>query len=441
MKTDILIVGGGPAGILAGQTAKGIDPELKITMVKDEPGIIIRCSEPYVIGGEVKLNDIIHSDDEMIGSKGITVLVDRVTGIDYKRKTAWTRNNREISFDRLILATGAKPFIPRIQGNKLKNVFTLRNAEDTKNLKRVSDKAENAVIIGGGAIGVEVGSLLRKKGLNVTIVEIASQLLAGAYDEEFSQKVELVLREKGINVLLGRGVSAIKGEKNVEEVLIEGERIPADFVVISAGVRADTELAEEIGCRIGRFGIKIDKYCRTSLSDVYACGDCAQSLSFITKKPVPSQLATTAVLEGKIAGANAAGKREEFPRIVNPSVTAFFDSAIGRVGLTEKQARDEGIPYVVGYGKSLNKYPSQREAEFIENKLVFEKETKRLIGAQVFGGKEGIDERIDLLSLAIHKGVRIEDLCHFSHCAHPELSPLPFTEPIVLAAEDALNRI
>ncbi len=441
MKTDILIVGGGPAGILAGQTAKKVDPELRITMVKDEPDIIIRCSEPYVINGEVKLRDIIHSDDEMIGSKGIIVLIDRITGIDYEKKTAMTRNKREISFNKVILATGAKPFIPNILGKELKNVFTLRNTKDTRNLKIISDKAKNAVIIGGGAIGIAVGSLLRKKGLNASIIDVSPHLLAGAYDAEFSQRIEFLLKKKGIKIFTRKRVNAIKGEGEVEEVLIENKKIPADFVVISAGVRANTELAEKIGCKIGRFGIEIDKYCRTSLKDVYACGDCTQSLSFITKKPVPSQLATTAVLEGKIAGANATGKREEFPRIINPSVTVLFDSAIGRTGLTEKQARDEGIEIIPGYGKSMNKYPSQREAEFIENKLIFEKEGKKLIGAQIFGGKEGIDERIDLLSLAIHQRVRIGDLCHFSHCAHPELSPPPFSEPIVMAAEDALNKI
>jgi len=403
MKTDILIVGGGPAGLLAGHSAKNVNKNLKILLVKNEKDIIIRCSEPYVIGGEVRLQKIIHSDEEMLKSKGIDVLVDEVTKIDYAGKTAYTKSKNKILFEKLILATGAEPFIPPIPGADLKGVFTLRNTEDTKNIKRISGVKKRAVIIGGGAIGIEVASLLRKKGLQVGIAEINPHLMPEAYDEEFGQKIEGILKKNGIKLLLGKKITAITGGNEATGILFGNKKLQTDFVILAAGVRSNTRLAKDCGCRIGKFGIEINEQCQTSLKNVYACGDCTQSLGFITNKPTPSQLATTAVLEGKVAGLTAAGKKARYPQVINPSVTVFFDCASGRVGLTERQAEEEGIKVVTGYGKAMNKYPSQKQAEFIENKLIFRKNSGTLIGAQIFGGKEGIDERIDLLALVIHK--------------------------------------
>jgi len=439
MKTDILVVGGGPAGILAGMSAKMTNPKLDVTLIKKEKGVTIKCSEPYVIGDVLKLKNIVFSD-KMISEAGIKLIIDEATKVDTKKKVVFTKK-RKINYKKLILATGANPFVPPIPGTNLKNVFTLRTSDDVKKIYNQIKKAKNIVIVGGGAIGIELASLLSKK-KNVTIIEILPHLVYGAYDEEFSKIVEKTLKKSGIKILKNEGVKEIKGNKKVEFlVTTKSKKIKTDMVLFSTGVRSETKLARDTGIRVGKFGIWIKNTMETSIKDVYACGDCAQAIDFITKKPTSSQLATTAVFQGKVAGANAAGMKNKYDGVVNPAVSAFCGIAIGRVGFTEKQAKENGFKIVTGNSESSTKYPYHPGAKKIKIKLVFDKKTRRILGAQIFGGSEGVSQRINLLSLAIYNRMKIENLMELNYCAHPELTPLPFAEPIVMAAEDAMKKL
>ena len=437
-KIDILIIGGGPAGIVASHLAKKINPKLKILIVKKEKGIAIRCSEPYVIGEKVKLEDIVVPDEEMIQKAGIDLMIDEVIKIDHQDKKVYTKNKEEIVYDKLILATGANPFVPPIENTDLKNIFTLRDVRDTLDIFNTSKQASKALVVGGGAIGIELASLLKEKGLEVTIVEFMPHLVSGTYDEDFSKKVEKTLANQGINLILKESVKSFQGKERVEKTITSsGKEIKTDLVVISCGVRSEVKLAQEMGSKIGKFGIQVNKKMETSKNDVYACGDCAQAISSITGKPCPSQLATTAVIQGKIAGMNAAEGNVEYQGVTNPAVSVIFDVACGCVGLTEKLAQQENIDTLVGKADSFTRYTCHPGKKAISLKLIFNKENEQIIGAQIFGGEEGISQRINLLSLAIQNKLTRKDLASFHYCAHPELTPLPFAEPIVMATESA----
>jgi len=218
-------------------------------------------------------------------------------------------------------------------------------------------KAKDVVIIGGGAIGIEVSSLLNREKRKVVIIELLPHLVSGSYDEEFSKDIEKILKEKGIKVLTNESAKRFLGDVKVRYILTsKGKKIRADLVILSIGVRSNTDLAKDAGLEIGKFGIKVDEYQRTSDKDIYAIGDCAQAIDFITGKPTPSQLATTAVFQGKIAAINIVGGKIKYKGVVNPSVSEIFDLAIGRVGLTEKQAEGNGFKVVVGRANSYNIY-------------------------------------------------------------------------------------
>ncbi|MCK5149621.1 FAD-dependent oxidoreductase [Candidatus Pacearchaeota archaeon] len=425
IKTDILIIGGGPAGILAGMVAKQINPKLKITLIKKEKGIDIRCSEPYVICGLVKLKNMIHSD-EMI-SNAINLIIDEATKISPSEKIVYTKT-KQIKYKKLIIATGALPFVPEIF-KEVKNVFTLRTSQDVKKIQDKLNTSKNVVVIGGGAIGIELASFIKNK--KITLIELSSHLVSGLYDKEFSKKVEDILKEQKIKLLLNTKIKKID-----DKIILSKEKIKFDLILLCAGVRSDTKLAEQAGIKIGKFGIFTKKNQETNVKDIYACGDCAQAISFIDNKPTPSQIAPVAVIQGKVAGVNAAGGKAEYSGVTNSSVSHFFEQSIGRVGFTEKQAIEKKFKVIMGKSKSFTKYANQPNAKPVEIKLVFDKKTKRILGAQIFGGNEGLAQRINLLSLAIKHKMTFEDLAKLDYCAHPELTPFPFAEGIVMAAEN-----
>ena len=437
-KTDVLIIGGGPGGIVAGLTIKKLKPSLKVTLIKKEQGVTVLCSEPYALSGVVEPKKIVFPDKKMIIDAGIKLIVDEAKKIDLKNKFVQTKKEK-IEFKKLILATGATPFVPPIPGRDLENIFTLRTIKDVKKIRQGLKKAKNIVIVGGGAIGIEVASLLNEKGKNVTIIELLPHLISGAYDKEFSQEAEDALKQCGVKILTNYRVEKFSGKEKVKYVVAnKNKKIPADLVLLSIGVRSNIDLAKNAGIKIGKFGIGVDKYQETNVKNVYAIGDCAQAIDFITKKPTPSQLATTAVFQAKIAGANIAGKKISYSGVVNASVSAFECLAIGRVGLTEKQARTTGFKISIGWANSYNRYACHPGACPIKVKLIFEEKTKKILGGQIISGEQGVSQRINLLSLAIKKRMTALDLANLNYCANPGLTPLPFAEPIVMAAESVL---
>jgi len=248
-----------------------------------------------------------------------------------------------------------------------------------------------------------------------------------------------MLEEKGLRIIVGKGVDEILGTEKVTGVSVAGETIPADLVVVATGVRANTELAQKTGLTIGETrGIKVNMKMETSLKDVYAAGDCVESVSLITHRPTVSQLGTTAVRQGKVAGTNSAGGYAIFPGCLSSAVSKMFDFEVGATGLTEFMAGRAGIKTVVGSITSKTRADYYPEAQQIKVKLVVEKETEAVIGGQIIAGEE-VTQRINALSFAVQKQMTVRELAKSDTAYAPPLSET--WEPIVLAAETAIMRL
>ena len=432
----VVIIGSGPAGIVASHLIKKLRPDANVSLISKEECIVVRCSEVYAIAGEVEIERII-KPDEVITRSGVEFVRDEVVEVDVENRKVKSKGGREFEYDYLIFATGSRPFKPPIPGAELGNVFTLRTAEDTRRIKQAIQDINELVIVGGGMIGVELASLLCNK-LKVTLIEAAPHLLYSAYDDEFCEIVENKLREAGIEVLVGKKVEEMRGSEKVESVRVDGREIKADAVILATGVRANKELAENAGIQTGKFGIKVNERMETNIENVYAIGDCTESFSAITHKPTPCGLVSTAIAQAKVAAMNVCNVDSKFEGVVAPSVTKIFDISLGRVGLTERQAREEGIEILVGSFKGLNKYDTQKDPKPLILKLIFNK-AHELIGGEVLTSGNVVSSLIDFLSFAILNKVKGEELKKLRYCAHPELTPLPFFNAIVNATEEALG--
>ena len=428
----VVILGCGPAGIVAGNTIKSMRPKWNVTIIGKEENIFVRCSAPYAIAGVAKLNKCI-KPDSLVTSNKIKLIRDEAIQINKKKRIVKTKKGKRIKYDYLIFATGARPFVPPVKGINLKNVFSLRTAKDTRRIKNALKKSKDVVIIGGGMIGVELASLLVKK-YRVTIVEMLPHLLYMSYDDEFCERVEKILKKNGIKLILGKKVERIEGKERVKAVIVKGKRIKADVVIFSTGIRPNVKLAEEIGVKVGKIGIKTNAEMRTNVPRIYAIGDCAETFSCITKKLIPSGLVTTAILQAKIAALNIVGIKTRFGGVTNPSVTSIFDYSLGRVGLTERDAENNKIKIIVRRFENLTKYDMQPGAMPLIAKVIFDKK-KRIIGAQVFASGNITAGLIDFFSFAIANKLSADKLKALHYSAHPELTPLPFFNVIVSTCE------
>ena len=433
MVMKVLIIGAGPAAIVTGEIIKSKKPDAEVKLFTKEKNIFVRCTAPYVIAGIDPLEKCITPDD-FVTSKGIELIKEEVTEVHPDENKIVTKFGNEFSYDFLVFATGARPFVPPIDGSTLKNVFVLRTAEDAKKIKEAVENAQKIVIVGGGMIGVELASLLSRK-KDVTIVEMLPHVMYTAYDEEFCLEAESLLKQNGVKLLLGKKVEKIIGSEKVEAVQVDGENIPADVVILSVGIRANKELAEKAGIPTGKFGIKTNEKMQTSISNIYAVGDCAEAFSAIDKKPVPSGLVTTAIMQAKVAALNILGEEAQFVGVTNASVTKLFDYSFGRVGFTFEQAKKNGLTVKVGKFEGLNKYDMQPDTKPLKLKLLFDQDD-RIIGGQVFSSGNIVSALIDFISYAITKRTKRTELMNFVYSAHPELTPLPFVNPIITACEN-----
>ena len=445
MDKRIVVIGGNAAGINAAVAARRTDRKAEIIMVeRDKYAVYSRCGIPFVIAGEIpRFEDLVLYPPEYY----------KMTKIDLRLETTATAINKDektvellskdgksetIEYDSLVLCTGAKAWMPPIEGRDKKGVFMVRTLDDGKAIKEALEKAKNAVVIGAGAIGLEMAAAMKEKGLNVTVVELLPYVLPAALDGDTAKLVQEKLEEEGVRVIVGKGVEAIVGDEKVKGVMVAGEEIPADIVIGATGVRADVELAKNAGIEIGpRRGIKTDFRMRTNVENIYAAGDCAENVHMITKQPAVAQLGTTAVRMGKIAGINAAGGYATFPGVLGSFVTRIFDLQVGATGLTEFMAKRSGMNVVTASLSGITRaeyYPGHKS---IRVKLVFDAETRRLIGGQIVGGEE-VTQRINVLSVAIQAGFTVTDIMKMDSCYAPPLADV--WEPIALTAEIALKK-
>lgn len=445
-KTDILVIGAGPAGIVCALTARKYYPDKKIVVMRNVEKGVIPCGIPYMIKS-LKSPDENISGMAALEKNGIETVVDEAISIDRKNKTVECKSGRIYQYEKLVLAVGSTPILPPIPGIEKQRIYPIY--KELGYLKKAIEeikKGRNVLIVGGGFIGIEFADELSKiDGLNTYLVELLPNILANSFDLEFSVLAEDKLKSKGVKILTGARVLEFCGKDRVEKAkLSTGEDIMIDAVILGIGTCPDTALARKAGLDLGRGkGIWVDEYMRTVDPDIFAVGDCAGKRDFYTRKDIPVMLASTATAEARIAGANLYQLKviRENKGTIAIYSTYVDGLVLGSAGLTENSAIKEGFEIVTGLAGVKDKHPVTLPlASDIKVKLVFSKQSTILLGGQVAGGFS-CGELINLIGVAIQKRMSATELETLQIATQPYLTSAPTVYPVIAAAQDAIGKI
>ena len=447
MVRNIIIIGANAAGVEAASAARKKDRTAEITLFTSEKNAgYSRCGLPFVVGGQIpSFRDLIVYPPAYFQMLKLNLRTEtKVTAVNTKDKTVTVAGlsgiTETLKYDSLVIATGADAFMPPIKGREKQGILSLRGLEDGERIDAaVKAGAKSAVIMGAGLIGLETAVALIERGLKVTVVEMLPQILPQMLDTDMAKTVQEHLEAKGMRILTGKAVEEFLGDDKVAAIMAGGERIDADLFISAFGVRANTKLAVDAGIPLGETrAIKTNSRMETDVRDVYAVGDCAESANIITHKAACAQLGTIAVRQGKVAGTNAAGDYALFSGVLASAVTRLFEVEAGVTGLTEASAARNRIEVVTGAISSKTKADYYPTAKPIKVKLVVEKESQRLVGAQIIGGEE-VTQRINALSFAIQKQMTVRELAKADTAYAPPLCET--WEPMVMAAEMVLMKL
>lgn len=346
---------------------------------------------------------------------------------------------KEEDYDRLILAPGSHAIMPPLQGMDLPFVYTLKTLEDTDrifNFIRTRNPC-SAVVVGGGLIGSEAMENLALRGIKTTVVEFAPQILI-FLDWEMAEIVRRHARDKGVTFHLSEGLKMVKQQEGRNLVITDRDReIPTDLVLVAVGVRPNVDLAEKAGLEIGPTGgLKVNEYMQTKDKNIYAAGDCIETMNLITGKPVLTPMGSAANKQGRAAGANALGRQIKVKGFTGTVIVKIFDLTVAKSGLSEKEAMDAGFNTLVTYlhpGNHAGYYPGSKP---LQMKLVADRDNGRLLGSQIIG-HEGVDKRIDVIATAIYNRMNLEDLIHLDLAYAPPYSAA--RDPVVVAGAVGQN--
>ena len=439
-KKDVLVIGGGPGGWMAALIAKKENKDIEVGLIRMEEKALIPCAIPYIFHklGSADKNCL---PDTPLEEAGIDIIKDKVESIDKENKIVHTKDNGDIGYDKLILALGSSPVEVPIPGRELENVYSIK--KDYMYISALSEKLRNAkdvVIVGGGFIGIEFADELKKNGSNVTIVEMLPACLEAANDKEYCALAEEELEKIGIDIKTNKKVEKFEGEGRIEKVCLDdGVELKCDLAILAIGAKGNTSLAEEAGLEVSEYGITVDKYMQTSDPNIFAIGDCASKFSFFTGELSGIKLSSIAANEGRIAGANLSGQKKENKGAIGVYSTSLGEPAmcIGAAGLTEAAAEKAGIKYIIGQAEATDKHPGgMPDTRKMKLKLLFDKETKVLIGGQIAGGIT-TGEIINCISALIGAKKTMEDIILFQMGTQPINTPSPLAYPLNKAAEDA----
>jgi NADPH-dependent 2,4-dienoyl-CoA reductase/sulfur reductase-like enzyme len=438
----LVIVGGVAAGTKAASRARRVDPEAEITVYQEEPEpSISECGLPYFLSGVVEeRDDLVARTPEEFAEKGIEVRVrHRVEKIDPEGKKLSVRRLEdgevfEDAYDRLVVATGARAVLPPIPGADLDGIFVLRFLTDSDEVRGYIRECspKRAVVVGGGYIGLEVAENLCRLGMEVSLIE-AEDRVALAYGPEVAGRIEDHLEENGVSVYTGAEVEEFAGDERVEGVRFGDEKLEADLVVVGVGVEPSVELAGDAGVEIGETGaIRVDKHMRTNLPDVWAAGDCVETVNLVSGKPVWIPLGDTANQMGRVAGTNVATGEDtlEFPGVLGTGIFKVFDLGVGKTGLSETEAEDAGFETVSAAIETSDRASYYPGVEKVFLKLVADGSTGRLLGAEAAGS--GADKLTDICATAVWGKLAYPDLVNLDLAYAPPFGPA--LSPVVQAA-------
>ena len=446
MKINVVVVGGGPAGVITALTAKSVYPDISVCLIKEIGDGVIPCAIPYMI------HTLSDPQQNAMGNMplekaGIDIIVGKVVTFDPKAHTVTLESGQVLSYERLVLATGTEVAIPPIPGIEMEGVFTItKSMSAMAALRQKVHQAKSVAIIGGGFIGAEFADeLSHGSKTGVHLIEVMPRLLVTAFDDEFCDKVATVLGSKGVHTHCGNRVVSIGGHSQVESVTLDnGGKIPADVVLVSTGAKPASVLAQAAGLRIAENGsIWVDEYMRTDAEDVFAVGDCAVKRDFFTRKAAPVWLASTATAEARNAGTNIYGIRvlHQIQGTIAAFSTKIGGISFASAGMTCRACQKEGFRYVTGTATAPDRHPGMLPGSSDLNvKLVFADRSGVILGGQISGGPS-VGELINMIALAIQKKVTVRELDMMQIATHPLLTSAPTVHPLINAAHQALAKL
>jgi NADPH-dependent 2,4-dienoyl-CoA reductase/sulfur reductase-like enzyme/rhodanese-related sulfurtransferase len=437
----LVIVGGVAGGASAAARARRLSEEAEIVIFERGPDVsFANCGLPYHIGGVIASRDklLVTSPDRL--RERFRLIVRTRSEVEAINRAAKTVRVRDLasgrvydeSYDKLLLAPGAAPIRPSIPGADLPNVFTLRNLADTDRIKHAVDAGvKQAVIVGGGFIGIELAENFVHRGIATTILDRNEQVLA-PFDAEMTAPLVAAMKAKGVEVLLGQSAEAIAPSADGMEVtLTSGAKRTAQVVIFGIGVRPENKLAVEAKLEVGpRGGIRVNEYLQTSDPDIYAVGDAIETTDFVLGEPTQIPLAGPANRQGRIAAENALGRRTKYRGTQGTAILGFFNTTAAMTGLSEKVLKRLGKPYRKVYVHPTHHASYYPGAEAMTLKVLFDPNTGRILGAQGIGGA-GVDKRIDVIAVAIQARQTVFDLEEMELCYAPQFG----------SAKDPINMV
>ena len=456
MGKRILIVGGVAAGASAATRARRAQESAEIIMFERGDYVsFANCGLPYYISGDIaeRENLLVVTPELFRKRHNIDVrLKHEVMSIDAAAKTITVKNLADGTesverYDALILAPGTRPLKPPLPGMDAENVYTMTTIPDADAVQSWIDghMVKNATVIGAGYIGVEMAEALLERGIKVTLIEKLEQVIP-TMDPDMAALMSQHMHESGIRVTLGEGLASIATDENNNAISVKlesGREIETDLVIVSVGVRPNVELAVNAGLELGTTGaIKVDEHMQTSDRDIWAAGDAIESTHLVTRKPVWIALAGPANKQGRAAGCNAAGCNApggaiSFRGLVGTSIVRFNKFVAGSTGLNFKQATAEGYDFQIALIHAMNHAGYYPGASLLAAKVIYEKKTGRLLGAQVVG-EEGVDKRIDVFATAVAGKMTVDDVAELDLAYAPPFGSA--RDPVIVAGFVAQNQ-
>lgn len=454
-KKKVVIIGGVAAGPKVASRIIRLEPETEVTLIeKGEFLSYAGCGLPYYVSGVVQKQKELMSTP--VGAVRDSVFFQHVKNVrvhnhtealafDPATKTVRIKGcadgeEHSISYDLLVLATGAVPIKPPIPGIALKNIFTLHGVEDAEGIKAAFAEraAQDVTIVGGGLIGIEMAEAFHSLGARVTIVERLPHILS-FLDPEIAALVTKHLSSKGVRVRTSTTVTAFTGSESVEKTVTDEGEIQSDIVIMAVGVRANVALAKAAGLDIGASGaISVNERMQTSDESVYAAGDCVEVKNIITGKNSYMPLGSTANKQGRVVANSICNRADTFPGVLHTAICKVFDYGVATTGLSERQARQEGYDIITVLSPAPDRAHFYPSAKPIMMKCVVEKSSRRLLGLQVIGPGD-VDKRVDIAVTAITAGMTVDQIANLDLSYAPPYSPA--MDNIITAANIARNKL
>lgn len=445
----VLIVGGVAAGTKTAAKLKREDRNAEVVVItKDKDISYAGCGLPYYVGGLIESRDelIVNTPQKYAGLTGVEVKTGKeAVGLNADRKEITVRDTEtgteEIcSYDKLVLAVGASPAVLPVPGTDKQGVFKMRTPDDAIQIRSYAEEhqAKKAVVIGAGFIGLEAAENLKAKGIQVTVIDFASQILPNILDEEMAAYAKKHLLKEGIRVITGTKAEEILGDSEVTGVKTSAGVLGCELLIMAAGIRPNTDFLTDSGIEMFRGTIMVDHTMKTSLEDVYAAGDCVMVTNRITGKPQWSPMGSSANMEGRTLAQILSGKEKTYPGVLGTGVVKLPGLNIGRTGLTEEQAKEAGYDVITVLAPTDDKAHYYPDSSFFITKMIADKTTHKLLGVQVFG-PGAVDKMVDIAVMGINMGAVLEDFENADFAYAPPFSTA--IHPFVQVVYILLNKI